>query len=247
MITGLFDEVFARSDASGVHVLAADALGSTLALTDGGGATQTQYTYEPFGSTTASGVISTNPVQYTGRDNDGANAYFYRARYFNPSTQRFLSEDPLGISAGDTNLFAYVHNAPTRYTDPSGMFPMLRRPGWFPSCDRLQASRKPTAWDRFWCGVELGSVLPTPAGLFSKAEAAGLRALLGDGVGGAENLLKRLLSGERVALPEGVTADLLRRYLERAREMVNASKDLAGTQAVRIAAIEALLQQLGLK
>jgi hypothetical protein len=50
-ITGLFDEVFARTDASGVHVLTADALGSTLALTDGGGTIQTQYTYEPFGST----------------------------------------------------------------------------------------------------------------------------------------------------------------------------------------------------
>ena len=33
---------------------------------------------------------------------------------------RFLSEDPLGFDAGDTNLYRYVGNSPLLYTDPYG-------------------------------------------------------------------------------------------------------------------------------
>ncbi|MCL6508795.1 MAG: hypothetical protein K6T59_17430, partial [Bryobacteraceae bacterium] len=36
---------------------------------------------------------------------------------------RFLSEDPLGIAAGDANLSRYVLNSPPNYTDPTGMKP----------------------------------------------------------------------------------------------------------------------------
>ncbi|NEQ42442.1 MAG: hypothetical protein F6K00_02320 [Leptolyngbya sp. SIOISBB] len=34
---------------------------------------------------------------------------------------RFLSEDPMGFAAGDANLYRYVFNSPTNYTDPGGM------------------------------------------------------------------------------------------------------------------------------
>ena len=34
---------------------------------------------------------------------------------------RFLQQDPLGQTAGDTNLNKYVFNTPTMYRDPSGM------------------------------------------------------------------------------------------------------------------------------
>ncbi|MCL6507180.1 MAG: hypothetical protein K6T59_09155 [Bryobacteraceae bacterium] len=47
--------------------------------------------------------------------------YYYRARYYDPHTVRFLSEDPIGFAAGDTNLSRYVFNSPLNYTDPSGM------------------------------------------------------------------------------------------------------------------------------
>jgi hypothetical protein len=53
-----------------------------------------QYTYEPFGKPTLVGS-STNPYQYTGRENDGASVYFYRARYYDPTIGRFISEDPI--------------------------------------------------------------------------------------------------------------------------------------------------------
>src|SRR2546425_4663003 len=62
------------------------------------------------------------PFQFRGRENDGvARLYYYRARYYHPGLARFVSEDPIGLASGDTNLYAYVRNGPTRYFDPSGL------------------------------------------------------------------------------------------------------------------------------
>jgi RHS repeat-associated protein len=58
---------------------------------------------------------------YTGREWDGETGqYFYRARYYDQTTGRFLSTDPIGFAAGDANLYRYVFNSPTNFTDPSG-------------------------------------------------------------------------------------------------------------------------------
>jgi len=113
------DEFFTRSDASGTASLIVDTLGSTVALTDSAGAVLTQYSYEPFGNASVSGTASSNPSQYTGRENDGTGLYYYRARYYSPSLQRFLSEDPIEFLGG-TNLYAYVGNQPMSRVDPSG-------------------------------------------------------------------------------------------------------------------------------
>src|SRR2546427_10986789 len=54
VLTGLgIDEYFVRADAIEMSAFLTDVLGSTVALTDPAGAVQTQYTYEPFGATTA--------------------------------------------------------------------------------------------------------------------------------------------------------------------------------------------------
>ncbi len=115
------DEYFTRTDAGGTHTFLTDALGSTLALTDTTGAVQTQYTYEPFGATTASGPTNANPFQYTGREDDGTGLYYYRARYYHPGLQRFISEDSIGLVQGTTNLYTYVSNNPLRFVDPRGL------------------------------------------------------------------------------------------------------------------------------
>src|SRR5579884_2249523 len=86
------------------------------------GTLQTHYTYEPFGATTASGAANTNAQQFTGRENDGTGLSSFRARYYSPQLQRFVSEDPLG-AAGGVNIFGYAANAPTVYTDPFGLKP----------------------------------------------------------------------------------------------------------------------------
>jgi len=47
---------------------------------------------------------------------------YYRARYYDSSSGRFFNEDPIGFRAG-INKYAYVLNDPTRYRDPSGLWP----------------------------------------------------------------------------------------------------------------------------
>lgn len=44
----------------------------------------------------------------------------YRARYYDSSIGRFLSEDPFGFGGGN-NFYAYVANNPTDLTDPFGL------------------------------------------------------------------------------------------------------------------------------
>jgi RHS repeat-associated protein len=122
LLTGLgIDEYLTRSDAGGARHLLPDALGSTLALTDGLGAVSTEYTYEPFGVTSPGGASSANVYQFTGRENDGTGVYYYRARFYHPGLGRFIGEDPAGFAGGDVNLYAYVRNNPVNWSDPFGL------------------------------------------------------------------------------------------------------------------------------
>ncbi len=123
LLTGLgIDEFFQRTDGVGSRALLTDALGSTVALGDGTGTLQSQYTYEPFGYATQAGQANTNSYKYTGREDDGSGLSYYRARYYHPRLQRFIAEDPLGFDGGDMNLYAYVQNDPLSYADPTGEF-----------------------------------------------------------------------------------------------------------------------------
>lgn len=126
LVTGLsLDETFRRTDSAGARDLLTDALGTTVALADASGSIQTSYTYEPFGKATTSGASSANPFQYTGREADASELLYLRARYYSPTLQRFISEDPIGFAGGDPNLYAYVGNSPTIYVDPTGEFLQL--------------------------------------------------------------------------------------------------------------------------
>ncbi len=40
---------------------------------------------------------------------------------FSPNLGRWLQDDPIGFEAGDANLYRFVGNSPTDYTDPSGL------------------------------------------------------------------------------------------------------------------------------
>jgi RHS repeat-associated protein len=122
MLVGGVDEVFLREDAAGMKALLRDGLGSTVALANGAGNVEGEYTYDPFGKTTQSSATSYNPSQFTGRENDATGLHYYRARYYSPTLQRFISEDQIGFAAQDTNLYAYVGNDPLNHRDPSGHY-----------------------------------------------------------------------------------------------------------------------------
>jgi RHS repeat-associated protein len=102
----------------------ADGLGSVTSLTDPTGAIAATYTYDSFGFLTASTGSATNWYRYTARQFDSDTALYYnRARYYDPQSGRFLSEDPLGFSGGDANFYASVWNNPILFTDPFGLSP----------------------------------------------------------------------------------------------------------------------------
>jgi RHS repeat-associated protein len=101
----------------------ADALGSVTSLANGAGTLAQTYTFDSFGTTTASSGALTNPFRFTGREFDSESSlYFMRARYFDPTTGRFISEDP-GRFPGGINFYTYVENDPANLVDPFGFCP----------------------------------------------------------------------------------------------------------------------------
>jgi RHS repeat-associated protein len=114
------DERYARINSGGTTSYLTDALGSTLTLINASAATTASYSYEPNGKTTKTGSDDT-PMQFTGRDNDGAsNLYYYRARYYSPQLGRFISQDPIRF-AGGINSYAYADGDPISEIDPLGL------------------------------------------------------------------------------------------------------------------------------
>lgn len=66
----------------------------------------------------------------TGREWDQETSLYYcRARYYDPVTGRFLSEDPIEFQAG-SNFYAYTLNNPVRFGDPSGKNPAVLTWPW---------------------------------------------------------------------------------------------------------------------
>ena len=113
------DEPLGMSSNQGERFFHADYLGSIVALTDDTNVTS-RYSYDPYGATVNSNGSDPNPFRYTAREYEADDLYYYRARYYDPTVQRFLSEDPIGFTGGDLNLYRYVGNNPINYTDPSG-------------------------------------------------------------------------------------------------------------------------------
>ncbi len=99
----------------------ADGLGTVTSLSNGAGALAQSYTFDSFGKQTSSSGSLTNPFQYTGREFDSETGlYYYRARYYDPTAGRFLSEDLIPQVDGH-DAYAYVGNNPLIFRDPLGL------------------------------------------------------------------------------------------------------------------------------
>jgi RHS repeat-associated protein len=80
------------------------------------------YAYDSFGELLASTGPKVNPSQNTARESDTETGlYYYRARYYDPVTGRFLSEDPLRFFAGEVNFYPYAEQNPVNLSDPLGL------------------------------------------------------------------------------------------------------------------------------
>ena len=96
-----------------------DHLGSTVGLINSSGATSEQTVYDSFGNATNS--LSTR-YQFTGREYDSFTGLnYYRARWYDSKTGRFISEDPIGFKGGQMNFYGYVRNNPQNFKDPRGL------------------------------------------------------------------------------------------------------------------------------
>ena len=131
------DEPLAMLRASTTSYYEQDGLGSVTSLSNSAGSLGETYGYASFGKQTSSSGSLTNPFQYTGRESDSETAlYYYRARYYDPSTGRFLSEDPIRFSGGQ-DFYSYVRNHSTDLIDPSGLLQVCCRSahlgpvGWY--------------------------------------------------------------------------------------------------------------------
>lgn len=116
------DEPLAMLRSSTVSYYESDGVGSVTSLSNAAGSLAQTYTFDSFGNVTAATGSLTNPFRYTGRDFDNeTNLQFSRARYYDQTTGRFLSEDPIGFDGGDADFYRYALGSPLMYTDPLGL------------------------------------------------------------------------------------------------------------------------------
>jgi RHS repeat-associated protein len=106
-----------------------DRLGSLREVLDKDGVLKDALAYDGFGNITSeSDPTWGGRYKYTGREWDvELELQYSRARYYDPRTARWTSQDPKGFDAGDSNLYRYVMNQHTRATDPSGLSELVVR------------------------------------------------------------------------------------------------------------------------
>src|SRR5229473_6027083 len=103
------DEPLAMLRSGATSYYHADGLGSVTSLSNAAGSIANTYTYDSFGKLTASTGSLVNPFRYTARESDTETGlYYYRARYYDPNSGRFLSEDPVEFNGGGNNFYRYV-------------------------------------------------------------------------------------------------------------------------------------------
>jgi RHS repeat-associated protein len=98
-----------------------DHLGTPQKLISDSGAVVWSATYDDFGKATVdAGSSVTNNLRFAGQYYDEETGMHYNwNRNYEPVTGRYLSTDPLGLSAGD-NLYRYALNNPIKNIDSNG-------------------------------------------------------------------------------------------------------------------------------
>lgn len=103
------------------------ALGSIRMITDESGNVVAQYDFDAWGwaiSVTENSELAGFPMRFVGslgvRFDELVGMHYMRERWYDPTIQRFISRDPIGL-AGGANLYAYCSNSPAQNFDPTGL------------------------------------------------------------------------------------------------------------------------------
>jgi RHS repeat-associated protein len=97
-----------------------DHLGTTRDVVDSTGAILTHFQIDAFGSILLGDVGLIRYIYTTQEYDPESGLHFYDARYYDSAVAKFISDDPIGITAGDANFSRYLGNAATSSIDPSG-------------------------------------------------------------------------------------------------------------------------------
>lgn len=122
---------------SGSYFYLKDGLGSIQAITTESGNLVQRYIYSSFGKllkvVDAAGLETTSfktPFTYTNRELDEESGlYYFRARYYDAHSGRFLQEDPhpgkFRNPVSFNSKYTYANNNPILFKDPDGRLPFL--------------------------------------------------------------------------------------------------------------------------
>lgn len=114
------DEALAVSRGAVTTFLQTDAIGSVIREVDAGGI-KASYNYDSFGRIISQTGTRRHPYGFQGREFDAESGFYYfRARYYDPQTGRFVNEDPIDFLNGD-NFYRFAKDNPLKYSDPNGL------------------------------------------------------------------------------------------------------------------------------
>ncbi|MGE3804743.1 MAG: RHS repeat domain-containing protein, partial [Gemmataceae bacterium] len=124
------DEIIARfRPGEGTNWYLTDKLFTVRDIVSSAGAVINHIDYNSFGKVIfESNQFAGDRFKFTGREFEPITGlYYYRARFYDPSIGRFISQDPLRFEAGDANFYRYVSNSPLNFTDPTGLTSFVER------------------------------------------------------------------------------------------------------------------------
>ena len=98
---------------------------SMRGVVNSAGSVTSTVNYDAYGNVLSTSTGTPGEFGYAGYRYDEAptGLYLDNARVYDPASGRWLSQDPEGFGAGDSNLYRYVNNNPVNGTDPSGFQP----------------------------------------------------------------------------------------------------------------------------
>ncbi len=160
------------------HFYLNDVNGSVYALTDGAGSVIERQNFDAYGKTNITSPANTprtastlgNTLGFQGRSNVAEiGLHYFRNRWYDQSTGRFLSRDPLGLIDGPA-LYGFCGGDPVNNVDPMGLrwhwvtFPPPPHWQWRDDGDGPTPQKLAEGYDITGLGEEITDTYTTPYG-----------------------------------------------------------------------------------